>query len=123
MDFETIRDKTKAVLANPRILTFTLIGTTTLLIGAFLFFGDDKEEVVMSSEPQPSEELPFEELAPKNIFETTEEKPVEQMGGNPTLTKKKRQSKRLLAHRSKMQLDRRSKMQLARLTKKQLARK
>jgi hypothetical protein len=46
MDFEIIKDKTMAALSNPRILTFTLIGTTTMLIGAFLFFGNDAEEPV-----------------------------------------------------------------------------
>lgn len=52
MDFETIKDKTMAALSNPRILTFTLIGTTTMLIGAFLFFGDDSEEPVAASAPE-----------------------------------------------------------------------
>ncbi len=54
MDFEIIKDKTMAALSNPRILTFTLIGTTTMLIGAFLFFGDDAEEQVAASAPETS---------------------------------------------------------------------
>lgn len=111
MDFQTIKDKTTAVLSNPRILTFTLIGTTTLLIGAFLLFGDDKEAAAVES--VSNEEVgavaataaalnptfnPFvreEEVQDNNL--------VEQTGGTKTRSKKQKKTRR-----SKKQLARKS---------------
>jgi len=69
MDFKTVRDKTAAVLSNPRILTFTLIGTTTLLIGAFLFFGNDDE----TGENNKTMEEPVADFMPDSVAEATEE--------------------------------------------------
>lgn len=114
MDFQTIKDKTSAMLSNPRILTFTLIGTTSLLIGAFLFFGDD---VTASPEDASSEDASPEDASPdSNIFSTAaaaaapiipeapinpfatlnegEKEPTEQTGGKKRKqTKKKRTRK------------------------------
>jgi hypothetical protein len=69
MDFKTVRDKTAAVLSNPRILTFTLIGTTTLLIGAFLFFGNDDE----TGENNNAMEEPVADFIPDSAAEATAE--------------------------------------------------
>ena len=69
MDFKTVRDKTAAVLSNPRILTFTLIGTTTLLIGAFLFFGNDDE----TGENNKTMDEPVADFMPDSVAEATEQ--------------------------------------------------
>lgn len=112
MDYQTIKDKTTAVLANPRILTFTLIGTTTLLIGAFLFFGDDKEEASavesVSNEEVGAVAATAAALNPTfNPFireeEVQENNLVEQTGGTKPRSKKQKKTRR-----SKKQLARKS---------------
>ncbi len=74
MDFKTVRDKTAALLSNPRILTFTLIGTTTMLIGAFLFFGDDadtEKPIVDAEEIIPFSSNPVAAVANSGINNVT----------------------------------------------------
>ncbi len=104
MDFQTIKDKTTAVLSNPRILTFTLIGTTTLLIGAFLLFGDDKttEESEPLTEPMRPTANPFAQApAPVPAPAFPEEYPMGQNGGSRSRSKKTRRSKKRLARKSR----------------------
>ncbi len=96
MDFETIKDKTMAALSNPRIITFTLIGTTTMLIGAFLFFGDDSEEPVTASAPEAAAAAaavaaPFSFINEPDTNEIMQE--PEQTGGKAKRKKTRRAKK------------------------------
>lgn len=58
VDFQELSDKASAIISNPRIITYGLIGTTTLLIGAFLFFGDDVKEVTTEAVSEVKSEMP-----------------------------------------------------------------
>jgi len=100
MDFKTIQDKTMAAISNPRILTFTLIGTTTMLIGAFLFFGDDVEPVKDTTEASVAAAV-----APLSFMNQSDETEVlqepEQTGGGNKRRKKTRSFKKRLVRKSK----------------------
>ena len=63
-----IKLKTEAVVSNPTIISYGLIGLTTMVLGYFTFFdGEDKEE---TKEEIPSEEVkPSEEPTEQSLFE------------------------------------------------------